>query len=309
MRGVFLGCTQFSKQILESILKIPNFELQAIFSIPKYFNISYSDEPVQNTNFADLSPYAQQLGVPHYWVDSKKGQRLKDYKEVIKQLAPDVILVMGWYYMVGKQIRKLAKHGAWGIHASLLPKYAGGAPLVWAIIEGETETGITLFKLDEGVDDGDIIAQRTFAIAYQDTIKEVYAKATKASKAILITVLSQPIEQITFIPQNKSKIKVWPQRSPKDGEIDWSWDVEQIRNFIRAQTRPYPGAYSYLENEKINIWRAHPFNDFSEDPQNKNGEVVMVLENGHYVVKCGSGFLLITEATPKNNIKIGKIFT
>ncbi len=93
--------------------------------------------------------------------------------------------------MVPKAIREIPTYGAWGIHASLLPKYAGGAPLVWAIIEGEKETGITLFKMDSGVDDGDIIEQRNFPIASTDTIKEVYDKATLASKKVLSTVFSK----------------------------------------------------------------------------------------------------------------------
>ena len=149
---------------------------------------------------------------------------------------------MGWYYKVPKKIRDLARYGTWGIHASLLPKYAGGAPLVWAIINGEKETGVSLFKLEEGVDDGDIIAQQIIPIAFEDSIKEVYEKATAASKEILLNAL-QNIETIKFIPLEKSKIELWPQRKPEDGEIDLSWPAEKIYNFIRAQAPPYPGAF------------------------------------------------------------------
>ncbi len=252
-RIIFLGCTKFSEELLNTLFEIPQVEICAIFSIPEKFQISYSKESVRNTNFADLKKYSLQYNIPFYEVDSASGKRLTDYQEDIRKLTPDVILVLGWYYMVPKSVRDIAKLGAWGIHASLLPKYAGGAPLVWAIIKGETQTGVTLFKLDGGVDDGDIICQQAFPIEKEDTIKEVYAKATEHSKLILQQVLAD-VNKISFTPQNKSEIEVYPQRKPEDGEIDWSWDAERIMNFVRAQTKPYPGAYTLINDKRIILW-------------------------------------------------------
>lgn len=256
MKIVFLGCTSFSETILKELIKHKNMSISAIFSIPVDFSISYSDEKVRNTNFADLTKYANDLNIPIFWVDSDKGQRITDYTDKLKQFNPDVILVMGWYYMVPKKIRELAKYGAWGIHASLLPNYAGGAPLVWAIIEGQNSTGVSLFKLSDGVDDGDIIAQAEFPIEINDTIKEVYNKATLASIKLLNDVFRSDIKQIEFKVQDKTKIKIYPQRSPIDGEIDWNWPAEKIRNFIRAQTKPYPGAWTIINGKKVILWDA-----------------------------------------------------
>ena len=213
-----------------------------IFTMPQEFKISYSKAKVKNYNFANLAEIADQYTIPCYELDSTPGNRITDYYDDLVTLNPDIILVMGWYYKVPKKIRDLARYGTWGIHASLLPKYAGGAPLVWAIINGEKETGVSLFKLEEGVDDGDIIAQQIIPIAFEDSIKEVYEKATAASKEILLNKL-QNIETIKFIPQQKSTIELWPQRKPEDGEIDLSWPAEKIYNFIRAQAPPYPGAF------------------------------------------------------------------
>lgn len=254
MNIVFLGCTSFSETILKELIKLKNVTISAIFSIPVDFSISYSKEKVRNTNFADLSIYAHDLKIPFYLVDSEKGRRITDYAYTLKELNPDVILVMGWYYMVPKKIRELAVYGAWGIHASLLPNYAGGAPLVWAIIEGEKSTGVSLFKLSDGVDDGDIIAQAEFPIEPNDSIKEVYNKATSLSIEVLNDVFRRGIDQIEVKIQDKSKIKVYPQRSPADGEIDWTWPVEKIRNFIRAQTKPYPGAWTKINGKRVILW-------------------------------------------------------
>jgi len=249
MRTIFLGSTKFSEELLQVVFNHKNVDLKAVFTIPEEFSISYSDKVVKNTNFADLSVYAKKWNISHFEVNSKEGKRLKDYKDFIKKCKPDVILVLGWYYMVPKEIREIATYGAWGIHASLLPEYAGGAPLVWAMINGENKTGVTLFQLSNGVDDGDIIDQRPFSISMNETIKEVYKKATIESKKILIKAFDAP-EKIEFTPQDKSKIQVYPQRKPEDGEINLSWSSERIYNFIRAQCSPYPGAFIKTKNGK-----------------------------------------------------------
>jgi len=251
----FLGATNYSKELLLFLINkrlIP----KAIFSIPEEFNISYSEKKVKNTNYANLKDIANEYDIPYYEIDSVEGKKIKSYEQIIKKLNLDLILVLGWYYMIPKSTRNLTKYGTWGIHASLLPKYAGGAPLNWAIINGENETGVTLFRMEDGVDDGDIIAQKSFTIEYEDAIKEVYEKATIASKDILKNVLTN-IEDIKPIPQNKVEIEIYPQRSPKDGEIDLTKSSEEIYNFIRAQSSPYPGAFiKTVDNKKIIIEKA-----------------------------------------------------
>lgn len=248
---IFLGSTKFSEEILLHLLK-KGVSICAIFSIPEYFKISYSDDYVLNSNFSDLSIYAEKYNIPFYEVHSEDGKRLHDYEDVILNLKSDVILAVGWYYMVPKVIREIPTEGVWGLHASLLPDYAGGAPLVWALINGEKFTGTTLFKMQGGVDDGDIIEQEKIIIEEEDTIKSLLMKASTSSKNIIVRALKY--SKIPYKPQDKSKLKIYPQRSPKDGEINWSWDKSRIENFVRAQTKPYPGAWTIIGNKKVTIW-------------------------------------------------------
>lgn len=226
------------------------FVPKIVVSIPREFNISYSRQKVVNSNYANLKEVADAYTIPFIEVDSVDGMRIKDYEPVLAGMKLDLILVLGWYYMIPKSTRELAKYGAWGIHTSLLPKYAGGAPLVWAIINGEKETSVTLFRMDDGVDDGDIIAQRSFDIGFEDSIKEVYQKATDTSKDILQEVLAD-IENVCFVSQDKSAIEYYPQRSPEDGMIDWNQSAQKIYDFIRAQSLPYPCAFSVLGNVRL----------------------------------------------------------
>jgi methionyl-tRNA formyltransferase len=267
MKIVFMGATKFSEAILLDLIS-KHFKMEAIFTIPQKFHISYSKDRLKNYNYVGLRPIAEKYKIRFYEVDAVPGKGIGDYYPTLQEIEPDLILVMGWYYMVPKRIRELAKYGAWGIHASLLPKYAGGAPLVWAIINGEKETGITLFKLGDGVDDGDIIDQKSFPIELEDTIKEVYEKAIEASKGVLAKALSQ-IKGIKPRPQSRSHIKIYPQRRPEDGEIDLKKTALEIYNFVRAQSSPYPGAFiKTVDGKRLVIEKAR-----IEDPIEYMGEV------------------------------------
>ncbi|RAP34143.1 hypothetical protein DID75_00275 [Candidatus Marinamargulisbacteria bacterium SCGC AG-410-N11] len=249
MKIVFFGCTNFSKELFDHLQMIKNINIKAIFSIPEQFNISYSKTKVKNYNYYSFYQDAKELNIPFYEVNSKENDII-DYKSILSDIEPDLILAFGWYYMIPKQIRRLAKYGVWGMHASLLPNYAGGAPLVWAMINGEKTTGISLFKLEDGIDNGPIIAQEKFQIDKLDTIKNVIDKSVVASKKILTNIFRQNLDKIKYTHQDQSKIKVYPQRSPDDGEIDFSMSAEEIYDFVRAQGDPYPGAFIKSSDNK-----------------------------------------------------------
>lgn len=253
MRVLFIGATKLGLLCCEEIAK--QSVICGVVSSPQKFSISYSKSKVKNVQHADFKSLAGELEVPYF--ETQEGMKSDACVEFVRNCNPDLIVVIGWYYMVPKNIRDIPRFGAVGIHASLLPKYSGGAPLVWAIIEGETETGVTLFYLDKGIDSGDIIAQRRITITDDDTIKTVYDKAEQASIEIVakyIPLLGKGAAP--RIKQDESKRAIYPQRSPEDGKIDWSWDVRRIRNFIRAQTKPYPGAFTIIDGKKVTIWSA-----------------------------------------------------
>lgn len=253
MRVVFFGATELGYKCCRRIITNKLAEVVGIFTIPKEFNISYSDKPVNNVNFADFHSLGSEFNIPVTDVTGK----MSEYTEAIKKLQPELIVVIGWYYMIPKQIRELAPKGCVGMHASLLPKYRGGAPLVWAMINGEEKTGLTFFYLEEGTDNGDIIAQEEIPIKPGDTIKELVNKVTDA--AVRFTEKYIPLLANGTAPatkQDESQATYVPQRKPEDGEINWDWEPERIKNFIRAQTHPYPGAFTVVNGKKVIIWDA-----------------------------------------------------
>ena len=133
----------------------------------------------------------------------------------------------------------------------------GGVPVPWTIINGETETGVTFFYLVEGIDNGDIIAQQKYSIEPHDNCATVYEKATLASIDILRKYLPLiAVGKAPRIHQDESQATYFPPRKPEDGLIDWIWSAKRIHDFIRAQTHPYPGAFTLLGDKKVIIWDA-----------------------------------------------------
>ncbi|WP_374079927.1 methionyl-tRNA formyltransferase [Bdellovibrio bacteriovorus] len=254
MKVIFLGATRFSEEMLD-VLLANKISIEAVFSIPQAFELKkrggVNSLKYQNSNFADIEEIAKRHDIPCYLV-SGGDQTLASYRDKIESIKPDVILVLGWYYIVPRSIRSLARLGTFGIHASLLPNYAGGSPLVWAIINGEKKTGITMFRIEDGVDDGDILAQDEIEISHRDTIGSLYAKVTEASKKMLVRELQNLADdKAVFKKQVKELIKPLPIRTEQDGLINWEKSDLEIYNFVRAQTKPYPCAFSYFESEKI----------------------------------------------------------
>lgn len=253
MNIIFFGASKLGFKCCRYIIENKLANIISIYTLPESFNISYSSEPVKNVNYADFSYFEKKYSIKVQVVENK----ITDYLEDIKNLKPDFILVIGWYHKIPLKIRSIPSLGCAGLHASLLPKYRGGAPLVWALINGEKKSGVTFFYFDEEIDSGDIIAQQEFEINDDDNINTLISKAELASINLLKTNLPLiALGEANRIKQNEAEATYFPQRRPEDGEINWDWDTVKIKNFIKAQTKPYPGAYTIINNKKVIIWDA-----------------------------------------------------
>lgn len=252
MKIVFFGSTELGYKCCEALIQ-NNENVVGIFTIPKKFKISYSKNKVDNVLHADFHTLGRKYNIPVIGVEGMNDKVLDE----VRKLAPDFLLAVGWYYMIPKNIREMLPLGSAGIHASLLPKYRGGAPLVWAMINGEKKTGVTLFYFDEGVDTGDIIDQVEFEILPDDNIRHLLQKAEISCISMVKRAMPKIANQSTDrIQQNNDEASSYAQRKPEDGLINWEWDPVRIKNFIKAQTKPYPGAYTIQNGLKITIWEA-----------------------------------------------------
>ena len=300
MRIVFIGSTKFGMRCMHEALELIDCELVGVVTAPQTFAISYRPEGVFNVLHADIASYCRLNNIPYSVMQhSMNDERLIG---LVRSWQPEIFLVAGWYHMVPKSWRTLAP--AYGLHASLLPDYSGGAPLIWAIINGEERTGLTLFQLGDGVDDGPIVGQAETQISYDDTIGTLYSRIEEMG----IELINKHLPQIArgsakLIPQDESKRRVFPQRGPCDGRIDWSLRAHQIYNFIRAQTKPYPGAFTTWQGKELSIWRARP-KDRLPGASFASGEILPDIDGTF--VNTGLGTIEILEATYDGQIFNGK---
>lgn len=175
----------------------------------------------------------------------------------IRELQLDWLLIIGWSQIAGKEVLNAPIYGCIGMHPSLLPKGRGRASIPWAILKGLTETGVTLFRLDEGIDTGAIIGQEVIPLSEETTAAELYRDVTEAHIR-LIRNYWEPIVQnrLKLREQNEREATYWEERRPEDGEIRKDMTVKEALTLIRAVTRPYPGAFYKDETRTWVIWSA-----------------------------------------------------
>ena len=254
MRIVFLGASQFGMRCLRTALAAPGCEVVGVVTAPRTFSISYRPQGVTNVLHADAREVCSAAGIPCVDLPAA-GMKDEALLAQVRAWRPDAFLVAGWYHIVPKAWRALAP--AYGLHGSLLPHYRGGAPLVWAIINGERETGITLFRFDDGVDTGPVLAQGRTPITPEDTIATLYARIEEIGEGLLRETLPRLADgSAVATPQDPAAGSSFPQRGPEDGLIDWTQPAARLYDFVRAQTKPYPGAFFLDHGTKVVVWSA-----------------------------------------------------
>ncbi len=230
--------------------------------------------------------------------------------EFIKDKEIDVIISINYLFLIDRDIIDHAAILAFNVHGSLLPKYRGRTPHVWAIINSEKKTGITAHVIDEGCDTGDILEQVIVPIDPDMSGNDLLTIFKQSYYPIIRRVLQQ-IEagKIVRRPQEGHLATYFGKRTPKDGHIVWSWHRERIHNFIRAQRAPYPGAFALYEGHKI-VFHESRFSQLGFHQSDENGRIQKI-EHGNLYVKTPNGCLtLVTpEYSKKVNLIVGTILT
>ena len=249
---------------------------------------THEDDLAENQWFRSVSELAKRHSIP---VWKNEGLRDGDALETIRHLGPD--LVFSFYYrsMIPKEVLELARLGAFNMHGSLLPKYRGRAPVNWAVLHGETETGATLHYMVERADAGDVVDQERVAIGREETAFVVMAKVTEAACLVLERRLAElKAGCAPRIPQNHALATKFGRRRPEDGRIDWGRRPEEIVNLVRAVTRPFPGAFTETESGRLYVWRARAANG--------KGPPGVVLRGDPLTVAARSGAVELLEWSP-----------
>ncbi|MDX7990380.1 bifunctional UDP-4-amino-4-deoxy-L-arabinose formyltransferase/UDP-glucuronic acid oxidase ArnA [Xenorhabdus littoralis] len=264
------------------------FDIQAVFT--------HTDDPNENHFFSSVARTGADLGLS---VFAPENVNHPLWVERIREMKPDVIFSFYYRKMLSQDILSLAEKGTFNLHGSLLPKYRGRAPVNWAVLNGETETGVTLHKMRVKPDAGDIVAQQVVQISATDTSLEVHGKIREASVELLNNILPQ-IKAGTYpsTPQDESQATYVGRRTAEDGEIVWDKSAQEINNLVRAVTEPYPGAFTFLGERKITIWRSRPL---SQDHGKRPGTVI---STNPLVIACGDGALEIVSGQAESGLYV-----
>ncbi len=224
------------------------------------------------------------------YIGNPRGGRAEDF---ISDKEIDVLISVNYLFLIEQDLIRLPRQFALNIHGSLLPKYRGRTPHVWAIINNEKQTGATLHLIDEGCDTGDVVLQKTINIGDRDTgqtiLDEFESLYPKMVNEVLVTLAKG--EQLAIQPQDHNLATYFGKRTPEDGNIDWEWHKERISNWVRAQAAPYPGAFTFYKGEKVIIDQVAA-DDFGFHQNDQNG---LILSSSPLRIKTPNGVLRVTK--------------
>ena len=291
MKIIFFGSSNFAVPILEELAK--NEEVALVVTQPdreKGRALKVAPTAVKSK--------AEELGIEIF----QPGKvNTKESIEFLKKFNADLFIVVSFGQILSKEVLSLPKLYCLNIHASLLPKYRGAAPINWAIANGEKETGVTIMKMNEKMDEGDVLLNESVAMDADDDAVTVSDKLSKKGSQVLLKAVELiKADKADFIKQDNSKATFAPKLKKDDGLIDWKMTAEEISNRIRAFA-PWPGCFTYLDKKMLKIWKAIPVH-LSGEPsgspdrwtKGKPGTVLEADRNG-ILVKTGKDALKIQE--------------
>ena len=253
--------------------------------------VTHADAPGERIWFDSVAELARSAGVR---VIAPRDINAPEVVATIRRVEPELLFSFYFRQMMKAQVLDLATEGALNMHGSLLPKYRGRAPVNWVLVNGESETGVTLHYMDEKPDHGDIVAQHLVPILGKDTALTLTRKLALAGRVLLhehYPLLAEGVAQRT--PQEHGRASYYGGRRPEDGRIDWQSSAESIHNLIRAVAHPWPGAFGYFRGRKLIVWRARV--DVREDQPFPG--VVTLEPDGSPRVATGAGSLILLEVT------------
>ena len=236
-----------------------------------------------------------------------KNKNWTKITKFITSKKPDLGIVAGFSHILPNDILKIPKYGFWNLHAGSVPKYRGGSPLNWQLINGEVRAGLSILEMTPGIDDGPILSSTNFKIAHADTILDLHIRANKLFPLLLLPLLSNLPESLRKSKvQSRIGARYWHQRNERDGQIDWiNSNSQQVYNFVRAISKPYPGAFGVITGRReIRIWQVKIDENHVDGVPGR----VVKLKDGFHVPCGGGGSVLLLEFESRHPIKNGERF-
>ena len=284
MKIVFMGTPDYAATALEAILQA-GYEVTGVVCQP--------DKPKGRSGALAACPVkecALKYNLPVF-----QPERIKRPEAVaeLKKFPADVFVVAAFGQILSEEILTMPKYGCINIHASLLPKYRGAAPIQWCIVDGEKETGVTIMQMDAGIDTGDILFTKKVEITEEETGGSLFDKLSQAGAELIVEALPK-IEagEVNPVKQEEALSNYARMLKKEDGQINWKRPAEEIGRQVRGMD-PWPSAYTYYKGKQFKIWKAQAVEGGTEGLQ--PGTIAQIEKQGIWIA-CGSGMLQVTEA-------------
>jgi len=292
MRIVFMGTPQFAIPSLNKLIQ-SRHQVVGVVTVP--------DKPQGRGLKLSESPVKRFAGEHDLKILTTENLKDEDFVRSLIELSPDLIVVVA-FRILPEEVFSLPPLGTINLHASLLPKYRGAAPINWAIINGETKTGLTTFYIRKTVDTGDIILQKEIDIFPEENFGELHDRMANLGADMIQETLDMVERgEVKPLKQDDSQASRAPKITPEHCRIDWSREAVQIKNMIRGLS-PSPGAFSFFKGKSLKIFKAETIGD--QQFTNGFGEVVESDSKKNVWVRTGKGFLSIFEIQPENKRKM-----
>lgn len=284
MKAIFMGTPEIAAKILRGLLE-ENKEIIAVVSQP--------DKPKGRGNqmqFSEVKKVAIEYDIPVYQPVKAKEE---GFIEQMRQLKPDIILVAAFGQILPKAILDIPSYGCLNVHASLLPKYRGAAPIQQVIIDGEEKTGVTIMKMDVGLDTGDMILKEEVIIEATETAGSLHDKLAMVGTTSLIKALKQIEDGVAVYEKQQDELSTYAKPLTKEmGKLDFTKDAIVLERLIRG-LNPWPSAYTSLEGKTLKIWSANVI-ELADHIQADVGAIVDKDKNS-FTVKTAKGGLVVTQ--------------
>lgn len=283
MKIVFMGTPDFAVETLRALLESPKHTVAAVVTQP--------DKPKGRGHMMQFPPVkelALSYQVPVY---QPVKVRTAEFVEILKEIDPDVMVVVAFGQILSKEILEIPKYGCLNVHASLLPKYRGSSPIQWAIINGEKETGVTIMRLDTGVDTGDMIKKAVMPIEAKETGESLFTKLSRLGGPMMLEVLEELENGTAVFEKQDDTLSSHTKKLDKEiGRINWNESAEKIECFVRG-LNSWPSAYTTIDGKTLKIWEA----EVEESEYAGKCGMVVKVEKDCFLVKTGQGALAILE--------------
>ena len=282
MRIIFMGTPDFSVGTLEALVEAGH-EVCLVVTQP--------DKPKGRGKEMQYTP-VKEAALKH-GIEVYQPRRIREAEcvEKLRQYNADIMVVIAFGQIIPKEILEMVPYGCVNVHASLLPKYRGAAPIQWSIIDGEAVTGVTTMQMDEGLDTGDMLLKAEVPITAEETGESLHDKLAKAGAALCVETLAK-LQEGSIVPekQGESPTAYAKMLDKKLGNIDWTKSAVEIERLVRG-LNSWPSAYTYWNKKVVKIWKASVIDENSNE---QVGTVVKVEKDGFYV-QTGNGLLKVLE--------------